>query len=236
MTGEWSPQIGLDINTAVSNIIGDLREVLLSVTVSAKQGDQTMFLVEVKQAGAFLMQNLTEPDFRRAVGSGLPGGAVSVRARGGFSSGQPGRLSAIAAAAGQLRNAVRLQRRCRGERPRQELTRGRRAALTDRGAGRRLVGHGAGHPVRTRRTCGAAVGPRRGALRGDGSARASISAICRAALFPDGLRVDSRAAGGADGRRRRADRGAQSRVSRTAERGPRSSDRRPAPVLGHQGL
>jgi preprotein translocase subunit SecB len=72
LTGEWSPQIGLDINTAVSNISGDLREVLLSVTVSAKQGDQTMFIVEVKQAGAFLMQNLTEPDFRRAVGVVCP--------------------------------------------------------------------------------------------------------------------------------------------------------------------
>ena len=73
ITGEWSPQIGLDINTAVSNISGDLREVLLSVTVSAKLGEQTMFIVEVKQAGAFLMQNLTEPDFRRAVGVVCPG-------------------------------------------------------------------------------------------------------------------------------------------------------------------
>lgn len=72
IAGEWSPQIGLDINTAVSNITGDLREVLLSVTVTVKQGDQTMFIVEVKQAGAFVMQNLTEPDFRRAVGVVCP--------------------------------------------------------------------------------------------------------------------------------------------------------------------
>lgn len=72
ITGEWSPQIGLDINTSVSNISGDLHEVLLTVTVSAKQGEQTMFLVEVKQAGAFMMQNLAEPDFRRAVGVVCP--------------------------------------------------------------------------------------------------------------------------------------------------------------------
>ncbi len=70
--GEWSPQIGLDINTSVSNISGDLHEVLLTVTVSAKQGEQTMFLAEVKQAGAFLMQGLAEPDFRRAVGVVCP--------------------------------------------------------------------------------------------------------------------------------------------------------------------
>ncbi len=73
ISGEWSPQIGLDINTAVSNITGDLHEVLLTVTVSAKQGEQTMFLAEVKQAGAFLMQSLSEPDFRRAVGVVCPG-------------------------------------------------------------------------------------------------------------------------------------------------------------------
>ena len=73
ITGEWSPQIGLDINTAVSTISGDLHEVLLTVTVSAKQGEQTMFLAEVKQGGAFLMQNLAEPDFRRAVGVVCPG-------------------------------------------------------------------------------------------------------------------------------------------------------------------
>jgi preprotein translocase subunit SecB len=73
ITGEWSPQIGLDINTGVSNISGDLHEVLLTVTVSAKLGEQTMFLAEVKQAGAFLMQNLAEPDFRRAVGVVCPG-------------------------------------------------------------------------------------------------------------------------------------------------------------------
>ena len=73
VTAEWNPQIGLDLNTSVTNIEGDLREVLLTVTVSAKHGDQTAFLVEVKQAGAFMMQNLSELDFRRAAGVICPG-------------------------------------------------------------------------------------------------------------------------------------------------------------------
>lgn len=73
ITGEWNPQIGLDLNTAITSIDGDLREVLLTVTVSAKHGEQTAFLVEVKQAGAFLMQNLSELDFRRAAGVICPG-------------------------------------------------------------------------------------------------------------------------------------------------------------------
>jgi preprotein translocase subunit SecB len=70
--GEWNPQISLDLNTAVQPITGDLREVVLTITVSAKQADQTLFLVEVKQAGAFLMQNLSPDEFKRAIGSICP--------------------------------------------------------------------------------------------------------------------------------------------------------------------
>jgi preprotein translocase subunit SecB len=73
VTNDWNPQIGLDLNTAVNPIEGDLREVVLTVTVSAKQGEQTAFLVEVKQAGAFLMQNLSNEEFRRAAGVICPG-------------------------------------------------------------------------------------------------------------------------------------------------------------------
>lgn len=72
VTGEWNPQIGLDLNTALNMIEGDLREVVLTVTVSAKIGERTMFLVEVKQAGAFVMQNLSGEDLRRAAGAICP--------------------------------------------------------------------------------------------------------------------------------------------------------------------
>jgi preprotein translocase subunit SecB len=70
--GEWNPQISLDLNTSVQPINGDVREVVLTVTVSAKQGEQTLFLVEVKQAGAFLLQNLGSEEYKRAVSSICP--------------------------------------------------------------------------------------------------------------------------------------------------------------------
>ena len=71
--GAWAPQISLDLATT-SNVIADaLHEVVLTVTVSAKQNDKTLFLVEVKQAGAFMMQNLTEDDAKRAIASICPG-------------------------------------------------------------------------------------------------------------------------------------------------------------------
>jgi preprotein translocase subunit SecB len=71
--GNWQPQISLDLATTSSPIEGDLREVVLTVTVSAKQADKTLFLVEVKQAGAFLFQNLSEDDGKRAIASIAPG-------------------------------------------------------------------------------------------------------------------------------------------------------------------
>ena len=71
--GNWQPQINLDLATTSNPIQDDLREVVLTVTVSAKQNDKTLFLVEVKQAGAFLMQNLSEDDAKRAIASICPG-------------------------------------------------------------------------------------------------------------------------------------------------------------------
>jgi preprotein translocase subunit SecB len=71
--GNWQPQINLDLATNSTAIQEELREVVLTVTVSAKQNDKTLFLVEVKQAGAFLMQNLNEEDTKRAIASVCPG-------------------------------------------------------------------------------------------------------------------------------------------------------------------
>jgi len=70
---DWNPKINLDLNTSFSTIADDVREVLLTVTVSAKQGEQTAFLVEVKQAGAFLMRNLSDEDTKRALTTICPG-------------------------------------------------------------------------------------------------------------------------------------------------------------------
>lgn len=70
--GNWNPQINLDLHTGVTSLTPDVREVLLTVTVSAKQNGATAFLVEVKQAGVFLMRNLSEEDGKRAVASICP--------------------------------------------------------------------------------------------------------------------------------------------------------------------
>ena len=73
MEGEWNPQINLDLHTGVNPLGTDVSEVVLTVTVSAKQGELTLFLVEVKQAGIFIMKNLGEPEVKRSVASICPG-------------------------------------------------------------------------------------------------------------------------------------------------------------------
>jgi preprotein translocase subunit SecB len=69
----WNPQINLDLHTGTTGLTPELREVVLTVTVSAKQNDTTIFLVEVKQAGVFLMRNLSEDDVKRAISTVCPG-------------------------------------------------------------------------------------------------------------------------------------------------------------------
>jgi preprotein translocase subunit SecB len=71
--GNWNPQVNLDLQTGTTLVSPELREVVLTVTVSAKQNDVTVFLVEVKQAGLFLIRNLAEPDMKRAVSTICPG-------------------------------------------------------------------------------------------------------------------------------------------------------------------
>jgi preprotein translocase subunit SecB len=71
--GTWNPQINLDLQTSSTPLGPEVREVVLTVTVSAKHGDATIFLVEVKQAGLFVIRNLPEPDLKRAISTVCPG-------------------------------------------------------------------------------------------------------------------------------------------------------------------
>ena len=71
--GNWNPQISLDLQTGSTPLGPDVREVVLTVTVSAKMGEATLFLVEVKQAGLFVIRNLSEGDLKRVISTICPG-------------------------------------------------------------------------------------------------------------------------------------------------------------------
>ena len=65
--------VGSPAPTSRAKVGPEVREVVLTVTVSAKHGDATIFLVEVKQAGLFVVRNLAEPDLKRAISTVCPG-------------------------------------------------------------------------------------------------------------------------------------------------------------------
>jgi len=73
LEGNWNPQINLDLQTSSTALGPEVREVVLTVTVSAKHGEATIFLVEVKQAGLFVVRNLPDPDLKRAIITVCPG-------------------------------------------------------------------------------------------------------------------------------------------------------------------
>jgi preprotein translocase subunit SecB len=68
----WEPQFQLNMNTSAEEIGPDAREVSLTITLEAKQGEATLYLVEVKQSGIFTITGCTEDDMKRVIGSFCP--------------------------------------------------------------------------------------------------------------------------------------------------------------------
>lgn len=57
-----TPQIDVQLSTQTEKIEGDIYEVMISNTVTAKIGEKVMFLIEAKQAGIFRLSNLPKED------------------------------------------------------------------------------------------------------------------------------------------------------------------------------
>ncbi len=69
----WEPKFQLNMNTSAEELAPDVREVLLTITLEAKQGESTLYLVEVKQAGVFTVVGAADEDLKRLIGSFCPG-------------------------------------------------------------------------------------------------------------------------------------------------------------------
>ena len=68
----WEPKFQLNMNTSAEELAPDVREVLLTITLEAKQGEATLYLVEVKQAGVFAIVGASQEDLKRLIGSFCP--------------------------------------------------------------------------------------------------------------------------------------------------------------------
>jgi preprotein translocase subunit SecB len=73
-TERWQPEFQLDINTRTSGLGDDRFEVLLCVTLRAKtEGGKTAYIVEIQQAGVFMIRELDEQSLQRVLGTLCPG-------------------------------------------------------------------------------------------------------------------------------------------------------------------
>ena len=68
----WKPTVSLHLNTESTKLGEDLYESVLSVTVTVKLGESTAYLIEVKQAGLFLMRGFDETRLGPMLGSYCP--------------------------------------------------------------------------------------------------------------------------------------------------------------------
>ncbi len=95
---EWKPRIDFDLqmNSQVLSEAESVHEVVLHITVTVKLGEkgkeQTAFLVEIKQAGAFLLQNFSDDAVKQILATTCPTvlfpyareAASNLATRGGF--------------------------------------------------------------------------------------------------------------------------------------------------------
>ena len=73
-TKEWSPNTNLNLRSSHSPVSDNLHEVVLTITVDAKEkeGDKTIFLVEVQQAGLFDISGYEKEEMGVLIGSFCP--------------------------------------------------------------------------------------------------------------------------------------------------------------------
>ena len=71
-TKEWKPEVKLDLNTGAKKLDDTHYEVSIKVTVTATNADDTAFLVEVDQAGLFVLANIPEDQIRPMLATVCP--------------------------------------------------------------------------------------------------------------------------------------------------------------------
>lgn len=71
-TKDWNPEVNIDLDVKDREIGKNLYEVVLSITVHAKEKDQPIFLVEVHQAGIFHLEGFPDEHKDHILGSYFP--------------------------------------------------------------------------------------------------------------------------------------------------------------------
>lgn len=71
-TKEWQPELNINLSSSAEQIDTTHYEVVLKVTVSADNQQETAFIAEVQQAGIFLMENIDQEQLPQLLGAYCP--------------------------------------------------------------------------------------------------------------------------------------------------------------------
>jgi preprotein translocase subunit SecB len=70
---QWQPKINQDLNAKSTKIDEDLYEVALRITVTATDEDETIYLIEVEQAGLFTIAGIEGQQLTQVLNTTCPG-------------------------------------------------------------------------------------------------------------------------------------------------------------------
>ncbi|GDX86002.1 protein-export protein SecB [Methylococcaceae bacterium] len=68
----WNPSVEFNLSTNVQQLEENLAEVAIKLTITVKSGEVVAYLVEVTQAGIFVLGGFTEQEMSGMVGSFCP--------------------------------------------------------------------------------------------------------------------------------------------------------------------
>ena len=71
-SGDWSPKTNLNLRSSHTQGENDQSEVVLTITVEAKHEDNTLFLVELHQAGLFQISGYDNEELKAQIATTCP--------------------------------------------------------------------------------------------------------------------------------------------------------------------
>jgi preprotein translocase subunit SecB len=69
---DWAPKTDLNLRSSHTAGSDENHEIVLTITIEAKEDDKTVFLVELHQAGLFHITGYSDDEFKAIVGSFCP--------------------------------------------------------------------------------------------------------------------------------------------------------------------
>ena len=69
---QWKPKVSQDMNTKTNKIDEDLYEVALRATITMADGEDTIYLIEVEQAGLFTIKGFADQQLPQVINASCP--------------------------------------------------------------------------------------------------------------------------------------------------------------------